>query len=73
MKGTINLVKNAVHQHFNDQQGCKRICDPTSSPVACEFSSGRFDVWPCILVIINLVIRLIRTRSIVESPNWAMV
>ena len=25
MKGTINLVKDAVHWHFNDQQGCKRI------------------------------------------------
>ena len=22
-------------------------------PVACEFSRGQFDVWPCILVIIN--------------------
>ena len=27
-------------------------------PTACEFSRGRFDVWPCILVIMVLNITL---------------
>ena len=38
MKGIINLVKDAVHQYFNDQQGCKRTL-----PASSEFSRGRFD------------------------------
>ena len=31
MKGIINLAKYAVHYHFNDQQGYKRISGQTSS------------------------------------------
>ena len=56
MKGTINVVKDAVHWHFNDQQGCKRIFVQTSHrPAACEFSRGRFDVWSCILLIMTII------------------
>ena len=43
MKGTINLVKDAVHKHFNDQQGCKRICGPTKfviGPSLVSFQEG---------------------------------
>ena len=39
MKGTINLVKDAVHQHFNDQQGCKSDQFVIGPPLA-SFQEG---------------------------------
>ena len=52
MKGTINLVKDAVHWHFNDHQDCNYVF---AARLVRHWSRGRFDVWPCILVILAVV------------------
>ena len=38
--------------------------------VACEFSRGRFDVWPCILVIINFIIQMSFSQRIISMLLW---
>ena len=43
MKGTINLVKDAVHYHFNDQQGLQTYFRPDQFVIGPPLASFQED------------------------------